>query len=387
MTSSMATSSAAAALSFLVPYNPIKTCNVYSPKSFLAFSNPKFSTPITPTSFIIRRLASCNSRIPTRPLCSSLPTVFTNTTDYEFNDSGSSEVELRLDLGNEDISSKDISVDANESSLSIRMQQYGSLQTLMETSALYGKIKPTETIWYIDDDQLVINLKKQDPELKWPDIVESWESLTTGIKQLLKGTSIYLVGESTEINQTIARELAVGLGYTPLCTMELLETYVKESIDSWASREGSDNVAESESAIFESLSSHARAVIATLGEKHGAARRANKWRHLFSGFTVWLSQSEATDEDTAKEEARMQMQDDLRGYSNAEVVVKLAGWDPTYSKKVAQAALSALKQLILSDKNLTGKKSLYVRLGCRGDWPDIKPPGWDPSSPDVSSAL
>lgn len=37
---------------------------------------------------------------------------------------------------------------------------------------------------------------------------------------------------------------------------------------------------------------------------------------------------------------------------------------------------------------VAGKKSLYVRLGCRGDWPDIKPPGWDPSaSPDVSSAL
>lgn len=32
-----------------------------------------------------------------------------------------------------------------------------------------------------------------------------------------------------------------------------------------------------------------------------------------------------------------------------------------------------------------GKKSLYIRLGCRGDWPDIKPPGWDPStSPDAS---
>lgn len=29
-----------------------------------------------------------------------------------------------------------------------------------------------------------------------------------------------------------------------------------------------------------------------------------------------------------------------------------------------------------------GKKSLYIRLGCRGDWPDIKPPGWDPSNPD-----
>jgi hypothetical protein len=66
---------------------------------------------------------------------------------------------------------------------------------------------------FIDDDHLVINLKKQDPDLKWPDIMESWESLTAGSTQILKGTSIYIVGDSTEINQKVARELAVGLGY------------------------------------------------------------------------------------------------------------------------------------------------------------------------------
>ena len=65
----------------------------------------------------------------------------------------------------------------------------------------------------MDDDELVVNLKKQDPDLKWPDIIESWESLTVGVMQLSKGTSIYLVGESSEINEKIARELAVGLGY------------------------------------------------------------------------------------------------------------------------------------------------------------------------------
>ncbi|KAH0899434.1 LOW QUALITY PROTEIN: hypothetical protein HID58_049002 [Brassica napus] len=31
--------------------------------------------------------------------------------------------------------------------------------------------------------------------------------------------------------------------------------------------------------------------------------------------------------------------------------------------------------LIISDKRLPGKKSLYIRVGCRGDWPNIKPPG------------
>lgn len=66
---------------------------------------------------------------------------------------------------------------------------------------------------FIDDDQLVVNLRKQDPDLKWPDIMESWESLTAGAMQILKGASIYIVGDSTEINRKVARELAVGLGY------------------------------------------------------------------------------------------------------------------------------------------------------------------------------
>lgn len=67
-------------------------------------------------------------------------------------------------------------------------------------------------IRYIDEEQLVVNLKKIDPDLKWPDIMESWESLTAGISQLLKGTSIYIIGNSTEINEAVAKEIATGIG-------------------------------------------------------------------------------------------------------------------------------------------------------------------------------
>ncbi|KAB1216074.1 putative inactive shikimate kinase like 2, chloroplastic [Morella rubra] len=296
-----------------------------------------------------------------------------------FSDS-TSEVELRLQLRAQDVeSSRDIFVDAKDTSLTIRVQRHGSVVTLIETSHLFERIKPAETIWYIDDDQLVINLKKQDPDLKWPDIVESWESLTVGSMQLLQGTSIYIVGDSTEINQKVAQELAVGLGYTPLSTKELLETYAEHTIDSWVLTEGSDSVAEAERALLESLSSHVRTVVATLGGQYGAASRVDKWQHLYAGFTVWLSTTEAADEDSAKEEARRQFLGSRLAYSNADVVVKLQGWDDDYTKSVAQASLSALKQFVLSDKKLPGKKSLYIRLGCRGDWPNIKPPGWDPS--------
>lgn len=142
-------------------------------------------------------------------------------------------------------------MDVDESSLTVKVQSTGSLITLMQINHLYEKIQPAETIWfkevllheflcalvernikhsfdviltynlilcfdiirYIDEDQLVINLKKRDTDLKWPDIVETWQSLTTGALQLLQGTSIYITGDSTEVNQKVARELAVGLGY------------------------------------------------------------------------------------------------------------------------------------------------------------------------------
>lgn len=312
--------------------------------------------------------------------CSGASTFSPNTTQYEFND-GPSEVELRLQLAGMEISrSKDIHVDADGTCLVVGARRSGSLVVVMETKQLYDRIKPGETIWYLDEDQLVINMKKQDPELTWPDIVESWESLTLGVMQLLKGTSIYLVGESTEINQKVAQELAVGLRYTPLDTKGLLETFAKRNIDHWVAEEGSDSIVEAEGAVLESLSSHVRAVVATLGGKSGAAGKADKWQHLHSGFTVWLSQSNATDEDSAKEEARRQVHEGNKAYAKADVVIKLSGWDNDHVKPVAQASLSALKQLILSDKKLPGKKSLYIRLGCRGDWPNIKPPGWDPSS-------
>lgn len=73
---------------------------------------------------------------------------------------------------------------------------------------------------------------------------------------------------------------------------------------------------------------------------------------------------DSTDEDSARAEAKKNIQQGLQGYSNAEVVVKLGGWDASYSKAVAQASLSALRRLILSDKKLPGFPfySLYRML-------------------------
>ena len=48
------------------------------------------------------------------------------------------------------------------------------------------------------------------------------------------------------------------------------------------------------------------------------------------------------------------MQRGVLGYSNADLVVKFSGWEPGCAPDVAQACLSALKQRILSDKQLPG---------------------------------
>lgn len=67
----------------------------------------------------------------------------------QFSDS-TSEVELRLQLRAQDVeSSRDIFVDAKDTSLTIRVQRRGSVVTLIETSHLFERIKPAETIWFV----------------------------------------------------------------------------------------------------------------------------------------------------------------------------------------------------------------------------------------------
>ena len=67
----------------------------------------------------------------------------------QFSD-GSSEVELRLQLGGQDIQiAKDIFVDADGTSLTVKVRQAGSFITLIDTNSLFEKIKPAETIWFV----------------------------------------------------------------------------------------------------------------------------------------------------------------------------------------------------------------------------------------------
>lgn len=54
------------------------------------------------------------------------------------------------------------------------------------------------------------------------------------------------------------------------------------------------------------------------------------------------------------------MQDSRLAYANADVVVKLVGWDKNHAQEVALGCLRALKQLILSDKKITGDVLVFA---------------------------
>jgi hypothetical protein len=61
-----------------------------------------------------------------------------------------SEMELKLNIGSMDIrSTKDILVDANDTSLTIKVLRSESPITLIETNPLFDRIKPSETIWFV----------------------------------------------------------------------------------------------------------------------------------------------------------------------------------------------------------------------------------------------
>lgn len=47
-------------------------------------------------------------------------------------------------------------------------------------------------------------------------------------------------------------------------------------------------------------------------------------------------------------------------------------------RQMAEALLEQIMQrvaeLVKKDEDLCGKKGVYMKFGCRGDWPDLQPP-------------
>ncbi|MCO5614828.1 hypothetical protein L7F22_069112 [Adiantum nelumboides] len=261
---------------------------------FMTFPRPRHSSVSSFCSFslrpsVLRSTSLANS-------CRALASEFeSSTSSYEFRDD-KGEVELRVKLpeGKKNIGASNVFVDAQDTFISVTLALPSSLLNVLPPTRLYGRIKASETVWFVDEEEIVISLKKLDKGIAWPGLVEDWGTLTKGVASLLKGVPVYLVGESSGINWAVAQKLAEGLRYVPLQTGQLLETATKKSLEKMITEEGVDAVADAECTILSSLNSHVRLVVGTLGGQHGAASRLKKWSYLHAGVTVWLSLSTAT---------------------------------------------------------------------------------------------
>ncbi|CAM6010238.1 unnamed protein product [Sphagnum balticum] len=146
----------------------------------------------------------------------------------------------------------------------------------------------------------------------------------------MKGTSVYVIGSSITINWAVAKELPTGLGYVPLQTQQLIQELTSRSPIQLAAEEGDKSVTEAEDMILNSLSLYALSAAFQL-----------VCPKMVAGMVCMLGSQcgypkAVADEVAAEEEAAKAKQD--------------------------------------------GKKSLYLHLGCCGDWPNIMPPGWDPAT-------
>ena len=169
---------------------------------------------------------------------------------------------------------------------------------------------------------------------------------------------MFVVGDSHAHNEEVAALLAAALGYATVSCGTTLELLHRRH---WSALEESVAVL-GEAQALEELSSIGRVVVATCGGGRGAAARGAVWRHLFGGCVVWLDVGGEA-EDAPQREA----------YALAEVRVQAS---PSVSAAaLSEQALAALELLLREQPKLASNKSLYIKLGARGDWPAIQPPG------------
>lgn len=67
-------------------------------------------------------------------------------------------------------------------------------------------------------------------------------------------------------------------------------------------------------------------------------------------------------------------------YQQAEIRIALAKDNSEVMTPVQMAEavvdqiLQQVTELVKKDEDLCGKKGVYMKFGCRGDWPDLQPP-------------
>ena len=186
----------------------------------------------------------------------------------------------------------------------------------------------------------------------------------------LKGVSVVVVGDDADANEAVARALATRLAYAPVSVPALLESTRARGAEEGMTVDDDDDMSEDakalvlENSAHEQLATFLRLCVATCGGGRGATARGDCWTWLFGAITVWVD-AEGADESAPQRAA----------YELSEVRVVVKKGVAVDGEVAADQVLSGIEALVDADEQLCGKKNLYVRFGCRGDWPDLKPPG------------
>jgi hypothetical protein len=206
---------------------------------------------------------------------------------------------------------------------------------------------------------------------------EKPRSLLSRVRHDLKGISLTFVGDSSALNRAVATVMADRLQYVPLHTEAIIEQLVGQSAAEIVAEEGPSGLGIAEVQVMATMQSQIRSCISTCGYGAGVAARADAWRYLFGQIVVWL------DVDASRSEAESPQ----RGaYELSELHLEL---DPEVTKSPEETAQSLVEPILTAVEALLqrefaetttmdypGRKNLYMKLGCRGDWPNIQSPEW-----------
>lgn len=198
--------------------------------------------------------------------------------------------------------------------------------------------------------------------------VASSASSSASDLEAMRGVSVCVVGDNERANDGVARALAKRFGYACVSVPALVESAASAVSDEDEDDESAAATPEAkrlmlENSAHEQLSTYLRLCVATSGGGRGATARGDCWTWLFGMITVWVDE-EGADETAPQREA----------YELSEVRVVVSKGKDDY-ESVADRVMDGIKTLLDADAEICGRKNLYIRFGCRGDWPNLQPPG------------
>jgi hypothetical protein len=225
---------------------------------------------------------------------------------------------------------------------------------------------------------------------------KSLEELGDDTASLLKGLNCCFIGENERANEQVSNLVSPLLKYAPMSVSTLIEKVSKGKTREQLCEEDFKEALVVENSVHEQLSQFLRVSLATCGatktKYYGATARGDCWAWLYGMITIWVD-----DEETANKAAQtpeLFPQRDAYELADIRVVLKnkqleigenssgssISSSSSEEREQILRAIFAGISALCDSDEHFVGKKSLYTRMGCRGDWPILQAPEWDGSS-------